>query len=95
MKRVPRLKIETELGTEIQCSRCKDFWPADREFFYTARGKLHPWCKACYLSDEKVIQKTERWKESQRVARAARNQIGPLGAVPARAGYGEERGTNG
>ncbi len=85
MKRVPRLKIETELGTEIQCSRCKDFWPADREFFYTARGKLHPWCKASYLSDEKVIQKTERWKESQRVARAARNRGGACDAMPARA----------
>ena len=34
MKRVPRPKIETELGTEILCSRCKDFWPADGEFFY-------------------------------------------------------------
>ncbi|WP_336726234.1 hypothetical protein [Achromobacter ruhlandii] len=73
MKRVPRPKIETELGTEIQCSRCKDFWPADGEFFYTARGKLHTWCKACYLSDEKVIQKTERWKAKLRADRAATN----------------------
>lgn len=95
MKRVLRLKIETELGTEIQCSRCNDFWPADREFFYTARGKLHPWCKACYLSDEKVIQKTERWKESLRVARAARNEGGAREAVPTLAGFTEGRSTNG
>ena len=71
MKRVPRPKIETELGTEILCSRC-GLWPADGEFFYTARGKLHPWCKACYLNDEKVIQKAERWKESLRSRRAMR-----------------------
>ena len=75
MKRVPRPKIETELGTEILCSRCKDFWPADGEFFYTARGKLHPWCKACYLNDEKVIQKAERWKESLRAARARNEAV--------------------
>ncbi|MFY3625478.1 hypothetical protein ACOTFH_02540 [Achromobacter xylosoxidans] len=95
MKRPSRPKIETELGTEIQCSRCKDFWPADREFFYTARGKLHPWCKACYLSDEKVIQKTERWKESLRAARAARNEGGAHETVPARAAFTEGTGANG
>ncbi|MFY1879920.1 hypothetical protein ACOTCJ_13750 [Achromobacter xylosoxidans] len=95
MKRVPRLKIETELGTEIQCSRCMDFWPADREFFYTARGKLHPWCKACYLSDEKVIQKAERWKESLRAARAARNEGGAREVMRTLAGFTEGRSTNG
>ena len=94
MKRVPRPKIETELGTEILCSRCKDFWPADGEFFYTARGKLHPWCKACYLNDEKVIQKAERWKESLRAARAARNE-GGLREVAGSRRLCRRRGTHG
>ncbi|KAE9526034.1 hypothetical protein A1D24_03110 [Testudinibacter aquarius] len=30
--------IETELGIEIQCSCCKEFYPADTEFFYKQPG---------------------------------------------------------
>lgn len=51
-----RKTINTELGTEIQCAKCKAFFPADREFFYSNPShKLgcHSWCKACY----KVFQK--------------------------------------
>jgi hypothetical protein len=35
-----------------QCSRCKDYWPADTEFFYAAKGGdgLNEWCKACYIA---------------------------------------------
>ncbi|SAI74603.1 Uncharacterised protein [Bordetella ansorpii] len=43
-----RKTTETELGTEAQCARCQEFWPADGDFFYTSNGKLHSWCKACY-----------------------------------------------
>ena len=38
-------------GREKFCSRCQDWWPADREFFYSNPGKvanLADWCKACY-----------------------------------------------
>ncbi|KUJ73909.1 hypothetical protein AVO42_00365 [Thiomicrospira sp. XS5] len=39
----------TNLGLEKQCSHCKEFWPADSEFFYPQKGKgLHCYCKACY-----------------------------------------------
>ena len=34
-----------------RCSKCQDHWPADTEFFYTAkeeRDGLAKWCKACY-----------------------------------------------
>ncbi|TCS35830.1 hypothetical protein EDC30_109129 [Paucimonas lemoignei] len=33
-----------------RCSRCKDYWPADTEFFYQVKGDdgLNQWCKACY-----------------------------------------------
>jgi hypothetical protein len=33
-----------------RCSRCKEHWPADSEFFYSVRlgDGLHQWCKACY-----------------------------------------------
>lgn len=33
-----------------RCSRCREHWPADTEFFYAAKGDdgLNAWCKACY-----------------------------------------------
>lgn len=33
-----------------RCSRCKEHWPADTEFFYAAKDGdgLYQWCKACY-----------------------------------------------
>ena len=39
-----------ETYKEKQCVRCKEFWPADSEFFYkchTNSDGLHSWCKAC------------------------------------------------
>lgn len=35
-----------------RCSRCREYWPADREFFYPAyhvAHRLHTYCKACYV----------------------------------------------
>ncbi len=47
----------TEIGLERQCTKCHDWWPATREFFYaTGRAdhpKLHSWCKACYEEGRK------------------------------------------
>lgn len=60
MTRKRRASIETELGTEIQCSRCMEFWPMDSEFFYFSRGKPQSWCKACYVNDPKQIAKVQR-----------------------------------
>jgi hypothetical protein len=36
-----------------RCSRCKEYWPADSEFFYSAatRDGLNDWCKACYIEN--------------------------------------------
>jgi len=41
--------VITELGTEMKCGRCNEYWPADKEFWYQegARG-FHSWCKAWY-----------------------------------------------
>jgi hypothetical protein len=46
---IPRNRpaIETELGTEVQCCRCGEFFPADSEFFYSTKGRPHSWRKAC------------------------------------------------
>lgn len=48
-----RPTIETELGKEIRCSKCGEFWPADTEFFFNSGGTLHSWCKACYQTKQK------------------------------------------
>jgi hypothetical protein len=38
-------------GLYRRCSRCRDYWPADSEFFFKAKTQdgLADWCKACYL----------------------------------------------
>lgn len=57
-----RATIESELGEEIQCAKCKEFWPLDSEFFFFTKGRPHSWCKACYMSDPKTMEKRERWR---------------------------------
>lgn len=35
------------IGLEARCSLCRDYWPADTEFFYplkTDASGLHIWC---------------------------------------------------
>ncbi len=48
-------RLDEDGRLERHCSRCDEWWPADKEFFYTSgpyNGKgppqLHSWCKACY-----------------------------------------------
>jgi hypothetical protein len=60
---------ETELGTEVQCAKCEEFWPADPEFFYFGRRGPHSWCKACYLGSDCFHAKRERWLAKQRATR--------------------------
>ena len=72
-----RGKRETELGTEVQCSACNEFWPCDGEFFYMTKGVPHSWCKACYLASPAQIAKKQRWAEKQKQLRA-----GPAWPVP-------------
>lgn len=56
-----RATIETELGTEIFCSRCQEFWPCDPEFFFFTKGKPHSWCKACYTNSPSTAAKRVRY----------------------------------
>jgi hypothetical protein len=44
-----KYRIEAD-GLYRQCSKCRDYWPADSEFFYKAKTRdgLFDWCKACY-----------------------------------------------
>ncbi len=55
-----RLDEDGEL--ERHCSKCGEWWPADREFFFgytDQKGKehLHDWCKACYLERRKELRR--------------------------------------
>lgn len=65
-----RVAIVTELGRELKCNRCGDFWPADEEFWYRegARG-FHSWCKACYREWRKTNDRKKAAKAEE--ARAA------------------------
>ncbi|WP_137860765.1 hypothetical protein [Variovorax sp. 3P27G3] len=46
----PRLR-ETIDGLEKLCAKCEEWWPADREFFFSDPEGVHRLfycCKACY-----------------------------------------------
>ena len=61
-----RAFINTDLGREILCAKCGEYWPDDAEFFYQSKGRSHSWCKACYRADEKVIAKNQRWLDQRK-----------------------------
>ncbi|GAA0495920.1 hypothetical protein [Pigmentiphaga daeguensis] len=47
-----RETIHTELGEELERTRCRAFWPADDEFYSRVRagGAFKSWCKACLIA---------------------------------------------
>ena len=51
---------ETELGIEKQCSKCKEYWPKDEEFFYRKNGYVVSPCKACYDEIYHAARKRKR-----------------------------------
>jgi hypothetical protein len=75
MSRRVRERTSTELGDEIQCSKCREFWPEDPEFFFFSKGEAHSWCKACYRADPNMIGKNERWQAKQRGDRPKRERL--------------------
>ena len=60
-----KMRVSEELGLEYWCSKCEEFYPADREFFYKDGNKsgLHLWCKPCLEADPKHIMNKKRWAE--------------------------------
>lgn len=52
---------QTDLGTELRCSKCGEYWPMDSEFFFRSRrdGFRSP-CKACYYELPSSIRKQEK-----------------------------------
>ena len=54
MEALEKQRLDEDGELERNCCHCKEWWPADREFFYgyiNEEGKevLHSWCKACWL----------------------------------------------
>lgn len=48
-RKATRKAVRTDLGLEILCARCGDYWPATTEFYYRCGSKgWHSYCKACY-----------------------------------------------
>ena len=65
-----RATMQTELGEEVQCAKCREFWPADTEFFFFNKGKPHSYCKACYRSTPATLAKVERGAAKVKAQRA-------------------------
>jgi hypothetical protein len=63
-----RPSIRTELGRELLCPRCGDYWPATPEFFYRrGQGKgWHSYCKACYLERRAELRSGADRKNKER-----------------------------
>ncbi len=52
-----RLRKDTELGLEITCSICFDYWPADKEFYnILSDGRFHSSCRACCTQRKRELR---------------------------------------
>ncbi|MBL8165694.1 MAG: hypothetical protein JNJ61_27165 [Anaerolineae bacterium] len=58
VERPTRIDPDTD-ETEQQCSRCKEWWPQDREFYHYSNGNPSPTCKACYEESRKRSRSTK------------------------------------
>lgn len=45
-----RYRLDEDGELEKRCTTCREYWPADTEFFYSTGGgdRLQCYCKACY-----------------------------------------------
>jgi len=63
---LPPNLMETDLGIERRCSRCREWWPADGEFWSEKRpGVFYSWCRACFA--EYNVERRARLRESERL----------------------------
>lgn len=54
----PMYRLDSDGALEKRCSKCRDWWPADTEFFPVDRAGLGSWCRACRYEHRK--QKVEQ-----------------------------------
>lgn len=51
----PKQRYDDDGDLERRCSKCGEWWPASREFFYSCGRKgLHSWCKACVQENDRT-----------------------------------------
>lgn len=60
------------VATEKRCSRCREMWPKDAEFFRprtAGGGRFMPWCRACE-SDQKAQARQAKTTAGAAIAKA-------------------------
>lgn len=82
MNKRPADRVNEDGEMERYCSKCREWWPADSEFFYTTgkagSGKLMDWCKACY-KDWRNPRRRKNMREELALVKAPRSQRGGRG----------------
>ncbi len=64
------ITVDPILGPVKPCSRCKEVWPADREFFHRRRNGWQSWCRACWHEYVMEGERGEARRAYQRAWRA-------------------------
>jgi hypothetical protein len=71
--------IDAELGRVKLCPKCREWWPADTEFYFPdrARNGLQSWCRACWSEHiqrpevrAKRLASQRAWYERRKAAQA-------------------------
>ena len=63
-----RLRLDEDGELERFCPRCREWWPADKEFFFSSGhngDELHAWCKACYLERRRERRREKAVEEAK------------------------------
>lgn len=77
------IAVISDIGREMRCSKCKEYWPADTQFYHPLPSKepgLQPWCKACYGTWDRERRELKRQKKEatmkiRRLLKAAQTQL--------------------
>jgi RNase P subunit RPR2 len=60
-------RINEDGEKEKYCPSCDEWWPADKEFFFSGgHGDLMARCKACYLERRYPNGRSKKYKERVR-----------------------------
>ncbi len=63
-------RIDENDELERYCPRCDEWWPADKEFFYSSGPRLNSYCKVCYqqwrISRRQLKPKTKQRSKGER-----------------------------
>lgn len=74
----------TDEGPEKMCTKCREWWPADLEFFYAdpkGVGGLFLYCKACYMDHIRPPARRAAVRAAQDAASAESMALADLAAA--------------